>query len=136
MTYKHLCLAMTLMGLSLLARNLHAQEVDPSWFNPWPEQAEITAHAAVPQLTESKIAAKTVPGTLKLQAASVHEREALTADKAAADKSTAGKSTANKSSARAMQEFASARIDPGVPNGDWTSAFATEERGRVSRKMQ
>lgn len=70
-----LMLAMTFMSVVLFGTTLYAQqEVNPTWYNPWPEPARVTAHsspvaihqshskniAALPELQVAKLRAKRV----------------------------------------------------------------------------
>ena len=64
-----LLLAMTLISLFLFAIGLHAQqEVDASWYNPWPDANKAAAHSAQAQRAKQTSQPKMVSSVSKPQA--------------------------------------------------------------------
>ena len=65
-----LLLALTLINLLLFGVALHAQqEVDASWYNPWPEAKKMAAHSAEPLATQEKAQVRKISSASKRQAA-------------------------------------------------------------------
>jgi len=57
----HLLLVMTFMSVFLFGASLYAQqEVDPTWYDPWPAANKATAPTPQPQVAKSKAQAKVV----------------------------------------------------------------------------
>lgn len=68
-----LLLGLTLINLFLLAVGLHAQqEVDASWYNPWPD-AKVAAHSAQTQTARQTSQPKMVSSVSKPQAVRMKE---------------------------------------------------------------
>ena len=55
MKTNRLLLAMTFISVLLFGTSLYGQqEVDPTWYNPWPAQNKVTAQVVRPQVARRK----------------------------------------------------------------------------------
>jgi hypothetical protein len=68
MRTNRLLLVMTFMSVFLFGTSLYGQqEIDPTWYNPWPVPNEVTAHPSRPQVAKHKNQPKIVAGLVERQ---------------------------------------------------------------------
>lgn len=78
MKTNRLLLAMTFMSAFLFGTSLYAQqEVDPTWYNPWPVANDMSAHAAQLQAAEHKSQPKIVSDSPAQQLAQLHAKRVV-----------------------------------------------------------
>lgn len=78
MKTNRLLMAMTFMSVLLFGTSLFAQqEVDPTWYDPWPVANKVAAPAPQPQAATSKPQPKIVSGLAKGNSAKVRSKRSV-----------------------------------------------------------